>query len=67
MAFHGRSTVVRELIQTLGIEGCGGEGGGLHALGAAADVMAMLMDAGVVVDTGSALHTTAGCSREASV
>lgn len=68
---RGRSKVVRELIETVGIEGCGGESGGADALEAAAQeghlgIMAILMDAGVV-DTGIALHTAAGCGREAAV
>eukprot|EP00752_Nemacystus_decipiens_P011612 g10310.t1 len=63
--------VVRELIQQVGIEGCGGETRGENALEGAAmgqhlDVMAMLMDAGVV-DTGKALLNAARRSWEAQV
>lgn len=60
MAAHdGHSEVVRELIQQLGVRGCGGASGGVHALSLAAakrhiDIMAMLTDAGVV-DTADAL------------
>lgn len=58
-ALHGHSEVVLELLQHLGIEGCGGESRGLNALSVAAQgnhvgIMAMLADAGVV-DTGEAL------------
>ena len=46
-AGHGHLRVVRELMQELGIEGCGGATGGVHALTAAAtmqqlEVMAFL-------------------------
>eukprot|EP00752_Nemacystus_decipiens_P012774 g11313.t1 len=55
-AVHGHSEVVGELIQELGIEGCGGPSGGVRALEVAAfghhvEVMGLLTAAGVV-DTG---------------
>lgn len=63
--------MVRELIQQIGIEGCGGERCGLHALALAArnqhlDVVATLANAGII-DSGEALRVAAGRSREASV
>ncbi len=70
-AERGHSGVVRELVQQVGIEGCGGASGGLQALSMAAsrhhlDIMALLTDAGVV-DTGSVLLDAVGYGREASV
>lgn len=63
--------MVRELIQQVGIEGCGGGSGGVIALVVATaeghvDVMSILVDAGVV-DTGEALSMAAGYGWEASV
>lgn len=62
--------MVRALIQQLGIEGCGGQGRGLQALSTAefghADIMAMLVDAGVV-DTGRALVAAARWGNERNV
>eukprot|EP00903_Cladosiphon_okamuranus_P012099 g11354.t1 len=70
-ASKGHFKVVHGLLQRFGIEGCGGECGGVDALGTAASdedlaSMAMLTDAGVV-DTGKALMGAAGAVREASV
>ena len=70
-AAGGHSKVVRALVQEVGIEGCGGESGGVVALVAAAeeghiDILAMLTGAGVI-DTGKAVAAAAGCSCEASV
>lgn len=70
-AQHGHAAVVVELIQQLGIKGCGGASGGVEALGQAAqndrvDVLAILTEAGVV-DTGRALTGAAIYSREVSV
>lgn len=72
-AAKGHSKTVLELIQHVGIEGCGGESGGgvERALDCAAhhqhvNVMAVLMGAGVV-DTGSALRTALLNGREGSV
>ena len=67
----GYTEVVRELLQQAGIEGCGGESGGLDALRQAAerqhvDIMTMLTDAGVT-DTGGALIDAAGIGHEWSV
>lgn len=58
-ALRGHSEVVRGLIHQLGIEGCGGASGGIHALCLAAEkqhvnIMSILVDAGVV-DTGVAV------------
>lgn len=69
--FRGHSGVVRELLQQLGAEGCGGASGGVHALQIAAQggelgMMAALTGAGVV-DTGEALVDAAGYGGEASV
>ena len=62
-AKNGYLEAVRELIHQLGIEGCAGASGGADALKLAAhgshvDIMATLVDAGVV-DTGAALHSAA--------
>lgn len=70
-ARFGHLEVVRELIRQVGIEGCGGDSGGLSALENAAenghvDIMAMLADAGVV-DTGKVLVNAARQSWEAEV
>eukprot|EP00752_Nemacystus_decipiens_P011622 g10317.t1 len=67
-AVLGRLEVVRELIQQVGIGGCGGGTGGVRALEESArrphvDVMAMLMNAGVV-DTGEALLSAVACARQ---
>ena len=68
-ACYGHSRVVHELVQHVGIEGCGGAGGGANALELAAmkqhlDIMAVLTDAGVV-DGGRALMNAAehGCEK----
>lgn len=63
--------MVSHLVQHLGVEGCGGASCGVDALGQAVeeqhvDVMAILADAGVM-DTGTALVTSAKFGREASV
>lgn len=68
-AEHGEAGVVRELIETAGVKGCGGENDGVTALQLAAqeqllDIVALLTDSGVV-DTGRALMATAGHAREA--
>ena len=60
---HGHSGFVRELIQHVGIEGCGGVSRGVVALQGAAqlqhvDIMVTLLEAGVV-DTGEALSLAA--------
>lgn len=63
--------VVRELLQQLGLEGCGGQSGGVDALVVAGcsghvGILALLTDAGVV-DTGVALHQAAGKGEHAAV
>ena len=65
----GHSAVVRELIQHVGIKGCGGASRGVLALRGATqvrrlDIMAMLTEAGVV-DTGEALTMAACYAHEA--
>lgn len=70
-AEHGHLGVVSELVQHVGIEGCGGSSVGAYALQAAAreqhvEVMEILADAGVV-DAGLALNVAARFGREASV
>ncbi len=70
-ARNGHSEVARELVQHVGVEGCGGASGGVIALASAAanqhvDIMTMLTNAGVV-DTGMALVQAAAGAREASV
>ena len=70
-AQHGHSEVVRELVQQVGIKGCGGASGGVEALRLAAikqhlDIMITLIDAGVV-DNGRALIHAAAYGRELSV
>lgn len=62
---------MRELIEQVGIKGCGGESGGVDALCQAGQqhrvgIMAMLTEAGVV-DTGEALAAAASAGREESV
>lgn len=69
-AQNGQVEVVRELIQRVGIECCGGASAGCHALGLAAqwrrvDIIAILIDAGVI-DTGRALHIACMFGGEAS-
>ena len=68
---RGHVEVVRELVQQVGIEGCGGASDGADALRKAAekqhlDVMALLVDAGVV-DTGKALNAAVGTGNEDAV
>lgn len=70
-ATAGHASVVLELIQRVGIEGCGGDTGGLNALGEAAlgghlELMAIFAAAGVV-DTGKVLVKAAGAGKEAPV
>ena len=70
-ASQGHSEVVRELVQHVGIEGCGGRTGGALALCEAArqqhlGIMHTLTEAGVV-DTGLAIHCAVTFNREASV
>lgn len=67
---NNHSGVVRELIQHVGIEGCGGASRGVFALRAAAqmqrmNMMATLLEAGVV-DTGEALNLATCHGRVAS-
>lgn len=67
----GHSEVARELVQQLGMEGCGGASGGVNALRLAArgqyvDIMTVLTDAGVI-DTGVALVDAAECGRLAAI
>lgn len=67
----GRLDVVRELLQRVGIEGCGGKSGGVAALEVAAakkhlDIMVMLTNAGVV-DPGRALVFAASVGGESYV
>lgn len=62
---------VRELLQRVGIEGCGGATRGENALDLAGrqeclEIMATLTDAGVVDRNGSALRGAIGCGCEAS-
>ncbi|CAM9406351.1 unnamed protein product [Ectocarpus fasciculatus] len=71
-AEYGHAAVVRRMIELLGIEGCGGASRGAWALSQAAtnqhvDVMAILVDAGVVDNNGEALIGAAARGREASV
>ncbi|CAM9295066.1 unnamed protein product, partial [Hapterophycus canaliculatus] len=70
-AQNGHTAVVGEMVQRLGIKGCGGASRGVDALHMAAgcghvDVMAILTGAGVV-DTGVALAVASETSEEASV
>lgn len=60
----GQTDIVGELVQRVGVDGCGGPSGGAHALALAAkdkrvDVMAILLKTGVV-DTGEALSESVG-------
>ncbi len=69
-ARNGQFEVVRELVQQVGIEGCGGPSAGVNALRQASiyqylDIMAVLADAGVV-DIGIALAVAAAHSCEHS-
>lgn len=68
----GHLAVVRELIQQLGIERCGGASGGADALRAAAsnqrvDIMSVLADAGVTDTTRAAMMVAAPLCLEQSV
>lgn len=68
---NGHSGVVREVIDRLGIEGCGGASAGVDALRQAAGyqhlgILSMLTDAGVL-DTGDAVIEAAVHGREASL
>lgn len=68
---NGHSDVVREVIDRLGIEGCGGASAGVDALRQAAGyqhlgILSMLTDAGVL-DTGEAVIQAAVYGREASL
>lgn len=70
-AAGGHSEVVRELIEHFGIAGCGGASRGVDALSRAAqeqymDIMAMLVEAGVV-DTSTALFIAVRHGGESSV
>lgn len=70
-AAQGYTKVVRMMIEQFGIQGCGGQTGGIGTLCVAAgkediDTMTAIMDAGVI-DTGAALAAAAECSCEASV
>ena len=70
-AHNGYSEVVHEMVQQVGIEGCGGASGGVDALEQAAtnqhlDTMAVLTDAGVV-DDGVCLAGAVAHGRELSV
>ncbi len=68
---RGHLEVVRELVQQVGIEGCGGASEGIDALCLASrdqhlEIMALLTDAGVV-DDGVALTTAAANGVELSM
>lgn len=68
---YGHLQVVRELIEQVGIGGCGGPSGGNEALRWAAheqhlDIMILLMEAGAV-DRGTALIAAAQYGRAASI
>ena len=70
-AQNGHLEIVRELIQQVGVKGCGGASGGVESLRLATvhqhlDIMALLMDAGIV-DDGRALSTAVSHGRELSV
>lgn len=70
-ARNGHANVIRELLQQLGIEGCGGASAGCDALelavrGQCWDVVAVLVDAGVI-DTGAALQCACLRGDEVSV
>lgn len=68
---NGHSGLVRDMLEHVGIRGCGGPTGGADALHYAAqdqhlDIMIMLTEVGVV-DTGIALIAAVGFGRDASV
>ena len=70
-ALYGHAEVVRELVQQVGLEGCGGASGGVDALVWAAqeqqlDIMAVLTNTRVV-DPGDALIVAAATGNEAAV
>ena len=70
-AYSGHTEIVRELVEQVGIEGCGGASGGADALGLASigqhvDIMAILADAGAV-DTGEALRVAVAAAPESTV
>ena len=67
-AEQGLLEVVRELVRQLGIEGCGGDSGGVDALGHAArrahlEIMAFLTSTGVVDTRSIALFAATACGR----
>ncbi len=71
-AQRGRTEVVRQLVQLLGVEGCGGASGGVEALSLAAaeqhgDIITILADAGVADDAGGALLAAAKAGAERAV
>ncbi|CAM9669430.1 unnamed protein product, partial [Hapterophycus canaliculatus] len=71
-AQNGHVAVVRELLDQLGLEGCGGVRLGADALRQAAknqhlDVLAVLADGGAVDILGDALVIAAACGRDKSV
>lgn len=71
-AQNGHLDAVRELLQQVGLEGCGGPTRGESALDFAGrqerlEIMATLTDAGVADRNGLALVGATGCGREASV
>ena len=71
-AQEGHVEIVRWMIQEVGVEGCGGASGGEEALILAAmcqrvNIMAVLMDAGVVDNNSISLVTAARYGCEASV
>lgn len=71
-AQNGHLPVVRELLDQLGLEICGGSRFGADALRQAAknqhlDILATLAEAGVVDDVGDALVVAVAIGREASV
>lgn len=71
-ALNGHCEAVKELVQQLGIMGCGGASGGAHALKLAAeinraDIMGVLTGAGVIDSTGIALIVAAEFCHEAAV
>lgn len=72
-AQDGQTEVVRELVQQVGIEGCGGRSGGAQALRLAAeeqhmDIMVILTEAGVSdTDTAAALSGATEYGRKAAV
>lgn len=71
-SFKNHAQVVHELIDHVGIEGCGGPSGGLLALNYAAqeqslESMEILLEKGVVDTDGDALRTAVTYGREKSV